>query len=423
MTPFPRRLRAAAALPVALVTVLLSGLAAGLLCPGKAGAVLIASGDGSGNTTPPADDPGFANVGVQAGATSVYLGEGWVLTANHVVQTAPVFDGVAYAVVAGSNVQLQTPGAGPADLRMFRIHPHPPLPSLTLHGSAPALNAEVVLIGRGRDRGPAVVWDGNAGFESLPSQTMRWGTNRVSARNLDVLGTRAFSTDFSASGTTHESQAMTGDSGGAVFLKSGGTWRLVGLLYAVGLIEGQPGAYALYGNLSYAAQLPSYASQIEALRALPVCGDGFDNDADGLADWPLDPGCVGPDGDDEVPACSNGMDDDGDGQGDWPADLGCRDGSDTSEEPDCSDGLDNDGDGLSDWPADPGCYNAFGTSESPACDDDQDNDGDGLVDLADPECTQSWYASEHASSCGLGFELALLVPLLQRLRRRAPVRS
>ena len=30
---------------------------------GGAGAVLIATGDGTGNTTPPSSDPGFANVG------------------------------------------------------------------------------------------------------------------------------------------------------------------------------------------------------------------------------------------------------------------------------------------------------------------------------------------------------------------------
>ena len=36
-------------------------------------AVIIATGDGTGNKTPPPDDPGFANVGAMSG-TAVYLG-------------------------------------------------------------------------------------------------------------------------------------------------------------------------------------------------------------------------------------------------------------------------------------------------------------------------------------------------------------
>ena len=46
--------------------------------------MIIASGDGTGNTTAPADDPGFAHVGNRGGLTGVYLGRRWVLTANHV---------------------------------------------------------------------------------------------------------------------------------------------------------------------------------------------------------------------------------------------------------------------------------------------------------------------------------------------------
>ena len=59
----------------------------------------------------------------------------------------------------------------------------------------------------------------------------------------------------------------------------------------------------------------------------------------------------------------------------------------------CSDGLDNDGDGLADHPADPGCAGPYALEEAPACDDDRDNDGDGLADWdgggfthPDPEC-------------------------------------
>ena len=45
---------------------------------------IVAGGDGSQNTTAPADDPGFANIGIRGSGSAVYLGDGWVLTATHV---------------------------------------------------------------------------------------------------------------------------------------------------------------------------------------------------------------------------------------------------------------------------------------------------------------------------------------------------
>jgi hypothetical protein len=83
----------------------------------------------------------------------------------------------------------------------------------------------------------------------------------------------------------------------------------------------------------------------------------------------------------------------------------------------CADGVDNDGDGRVDYPADPGCANAQGYVENPRCNDGIDNDGDGKIDFdgnpPDPNCTSAWLNHEEPStSCGLGFELVLvLAPL------------
>ena len=44
-------------------------------------AVVIRGGDGSGNTTAPGDDPGWAYVGERGIGGAVYLGWRWVLTA------------------------------------------------------------------------------------------------------------------------------------------------------------------------------------------------------------------------------------------------------------------------------------------------------------------------------------------------------
>ncbi|MEZ4431020.1 MAG: hypothetical protein R3F65_01315 [bacterium] len=74
---------------------------------------------------------------------------------------------------------------------------------------------------------------------------------------------------------------------------------------------------------------------------LPACRDGADDDGDGFADYPLDPGCEDPDDDDEAdpaaPACGDGADNDGDGRIDHPDDPGCADPADPSEASACGD--------------------------------------------------------------------------------------
>ena len=112
------------------------------------------------------------------------------------------------------------------------------------------------------------------------------------------------------------------------------------------------------------------------------------------------------------------MDNDGDGMSDYPDDPGCRATLWPEEDPACSDGQDNDGDGMIDG-ADPGCRDATGLTEAPQCNDGQDNDGDGPIDMADDACTAPYQNSERSGACGLGFELALLLPALAALRRRA----
>ncbi len=128
------------------------------------------------------------------------------------------------------------------------------------------------------------------------------------------------------------------------------------------------------------------------------------------------------------PACSNGIDDDADGLADAPGDPGCANPNDDSEQSPalaCDDGLDNDGDALADFPLDPGCENGTSPAENPKCDDDIDNDGDGKIDwdggasaaLPDPQCVTP-YRVEASGSCGLGAELLVALPALSMLARR-----
>jgi hypothetical protein len=114
----------------------------------------------------------------------------------------------------------------------------------------------------------------------------------------------------------------------------------------------------------------------------------------------------------------------------------------------CDDGVDNDGDGFTDHPNDPGCANAASRTESPQCQDGIDNDLQPGIDFdggqsihgvcsngvcppgvsdpdhngvanPDPQCTTPSRNGETGSTgCGLGFELAFVLPLLSLLVRR-----
>jgi hypothetical protein len=128
-----------------------------------------------------------------------------------------------------------------------------------------------------------------------------------------------------------------------------------------------------------------------------------------------------------TPQCSDGLDNDGDDLIDSPDDLGCDSPSDLSERAEpgsqyqCDDGIDNDADGFVDAPDDPGCPFSYATIENPQCDDGADNDGNGVTDFADSKCTPAWPYWE-TPPCGLGAELALVMPLLGLVasrRRRA----
>jgi hypothetical protein len=262
---------------------------------GDARAVLIETGDGSGNVTAPPDDPGWDHLGTKGATTVVYLGHRWVLTANHVGAGDVVILGQTYSAVPGSTVRLENPDTSQADLIVFKIFGDPGLPPLNIASFAPWPNEPLTLIGYGRNRGAATSWMGVDGYAWGSGRTMRWGTNEVADTLLTVLDTQSFSTTFTdpadPGATADEAAGANGDSGGAVFIKASGAWYLVGTIFAISEYEGQPANTSLYGNKLFAAALVFYRDDILAVIEEPSCSDGLDDDGDTFIDYPDDPDC------------------------------------------------------------------------------------------------------------------------------------
>jgi hypothetical protein len=351
-----------------------------VLFAGAGWAVTIDTGDGTGNVSAPADDPGWSNVGYRTGENTsvVYLGDRWVLTASHVGAGTVFLNGAEYerATPFRSYLFLQPDDTRP-DLVLFRLKDRPPgLPTLTMDATGVSgwgLGTEVVLVGHGYDREPdKTYWTSTwgttvspgvySGYRHVTTHSMRWGTNRVTSTGLEIdptcgvttpgdsycKPTKVFSLVFnSGSPTTHEARVNSGDSGGGVFRKRTGSWHLTGIIVGIDTYSGQPTPwYIPYGTSSFAADLSVYRDEI-----LAVIAANPDTDDDGILDsadnCPTDANedQLDSDGDGEGDVCDTCPDDalnDDDGDG-WCGDIDlCPD------MPNPADNADTNGDGIGD---------------------------------------------------------------------------
>lgn len=263
-----------------------------LACP--AGAVLIDFGDGTGNTSAPADDPGFDNVGDRSGLSAVYLGDGWVLGVAHAFVGPTIWLGTSYDPINGTFTRLKDGSGNFSDLIVWGVWPHPPLPSLTVRSLTSLPSGEVVMIGHGRDRGAATDTDDTGAYLPPPvlnpaidgfywdsPRSFRWGTNKVTAAwPGNPFDTVTFYTTLDKNGpgrTTYEAQAVLGDSGGGVFSKETGSWELAGLMFVTGTLPGDPGtpgsgqqsSTSFHTNITGIVDLSFYYDDIMDLTAIP----------------------------------------------------------------------------------------------------------------------------------------------------------
>lgn len=284
----------------------------GLLALSAMPAQAVVNISGHLNNTAAGLDPGFGlfdNIGAVNGSGSgIYLGDGWVLTANHVAGSLPLtatFGGIPYPTLPGSWQRITNPtGMGLStytDMVVFRLASTLALPTVNLASLAPTLNEPTIMVGNGRIQaddlslwlhtvGPGSnddTWLENppgipnrSGFKTTGVHQVRWGLNDVSSSVIATanMGTipspvnvRYFTTRFDDTEYDDEAQAVTGDSGGAAFTYNGSFWQLSGMMFSVSTYENQPGGTtaAIVGQQTAIADIASYRNQILAIVPEP----------------------------------------------------------------------------------------------------------------------------------------------------------
>lgn len=266
-------------------------------------AVIIGPGDGTQNTTGTGMSSGWNYVGTVNGASGVYLGNGWVLTAAHVGVSSFTLSGVTYSPNSGAT-RLHNGDSSNADLILFHLATSPNLPWLTIGSSTPTNGTTIYMVGYGRDNRntsatyytvntvPSTwTWTVDSNYHTADagglgygtSQIKRWGTNKVDGTTsidagygmTSLLAANFYGTSLanglsnyinSTPGTTYEALVSSGDSGGGVFDSSG---TLLGVNNYLGTVNGQPADTAIFGDVSYMADLSVYRSQIVSVVPEP----------------------------------------------------------------------------------------------------------------------------------------------------------
>ena len=205
----------------------------------SAHAVILGGVDGTANTTAPADDPGWDRVGLVNGSSAVYLGNDFVLSAKHVDAGNLLLNGTSYTLDPTYTPQyLETAPGQFADLVIFRVINGPTMNFMPIYSGSGEAGSTATLIGIGADRGTEVP---NQGWLWDTNHTMRWGQNIVDGSATVNQGSffyQALVTDFDrvglgGSGLANEATGAFGDSGGGLFIKQGGVWKLAGIMAGV----------------------------------------------------------------------------------------------------------------------------------------------------------------------------------------------
>ncbi|HEY7091381.1 MAG TPA: hypothetical protein VH518_25010, partial [Tepidisphaeraceae bacterium] len=192
------------------------------------------------------DDPrrllgsGWQLQGDFRGFLATPIAPNYFITAKHIggEQDATnffVWNGVTYTSTTATGM-FDSPNS---DLRIWKINQTFPTwaPLYSAESDGSEIGKSLVVFGRGTPRGAEVRTSDGAlkGWLWGPDDRVKaWGENVVSGFDDYNTGDQKLLTfDFDASGGPNESILSVGDSGGGVFIQSGGVWKLAGINFGV----------------------------------------------------------------------------------------------------------------------------------------------------------------------------------------------
>ena len=205
--------------------------------------VFHATGDPGYNTTPPTGqltNSGWRYQGLWGAFLGTAVAPRYFLTAKHVggsVGDEFRLNGVSFLTTA------QYPSTN-CDLTLWRVCGIFPV-FAPLYTNANEAGKSLVVFGRGTQRGAPVVTTNLLGSKTNGwlwadyDGVTRWGENAVTdIADGGAVSGRAdvgdlLKAEFNANGLANECHLSWGDSGGAVFLQEGPTWKLAGINYSV----------------------------------------------------------------------------------------------------------------------------------------------------------------------------------------------
>ncbi len=245
--------------------------------------------DNSANQSDPGTGVPFSSVGILADVglanpmgSAVYLGGGYMLTANHVVMTPYVtFDGTTYYQRDLGFAPVQV--AANVDLQVFRLTTMPTVAAAQLYTGVNEPVAPATLVAWGIGRSPTVPVDSLAvtwGDDSTIAK--RWGLNTPLGTVSIANQSGSYAGLYTALGSTTGNPAGLGaseagaalyDSGSGLFQKIAGSWYLIGLTTGVATAGtsnfGNDKASNPNGDLNYFARVGTYHTAIAAIIPEP----------------------------------------------------------------------------------------------------------------------------------------------------------
>ncbi len=213
------------------------------LIPGKSDALVLYGENNTQNQTDPGTGVPFDGVarlgnsaGTVIGGTGVHLGNGYILTADHVGPFASVtFDGSTFFTHDGTAPVRVATGV---DMKIFRLTAVPPVSAALIYTGTDELLRPATIVGWGRGRdGSSPPSTSVVGWGDTGTIAKRWGTNTPQAA-IDGFSYSSYTFDaletvLGNSAGASEAAATANDSGSGLFQKIDDTWYLTGITSVV----------------------------------------------------------------------------------------------------------------------------------------------------------------------------------------------